>query len=144
MDILISSPICQDGLNAQAVTRVLVACLLMAWTLWVVKVDDHDPQEINRRFLLVTAALFLLSPTQFPWYSLWMLPFLALHPKFSLLALSALLPLYYFRTYLEARALVKVYDHGVVWLEYAPVWYLLIREWSRGCKKRILKTENLS
>jgi hypothetical protein len=24
---------------------------------------------------------------------------------------------------------VKVFDQGFVWLEYAPVWLLLLREW---------------
>lgn len=133
-----------DVWNAQVMTRTLVVCILIFWTIRVIKVNDHSPAEINHRFLLVIAALFLLSPTQFPWYYLWMLPFLAMCPIFSLLTLSALLPLYYFRSYLDARGMTKIYDNGVVWLEYMPVWYLLVWEWFREREPLISKEEKIS
>jgi hypothetical protein len=78
---------------------------------------------------LVIAALFLLSPTQFPWYYVWLAPFLALCPSFALLALTAALPLYYLRFYFDARDQVALFDYGIVWLEYLPIMALLIVEW---------------
>ncbi len=117
----------------QLVTRALVACFLLVWIFLLSKRVTHDPAEICRRFLLAIAALYLLSPTQFPWYSLWILPFLAICPRVSFLLLTPLLSLYYLRFYFNARGMVHIYDNGIVWLEFAPVWGLLIWEW---CKEQ--------
>ena len=93
---------------------------------------------MSRRFLWPIAALYLFSPTQFPWYSLWILPFLAIQPQRSLLLLTALLPLYYLRYFFAARGLVEVHDMGIVWLEFVPVWCLLIWEGYRGRKDKVV------
>ena len=50
----------------------------------------------------------------------------------SLLLLTALLPLYYLRFYFDARDLVHIHDYGIVRLEFAPVWLLLLWEWLRS------------
>ncbi len=119
-------------LSAQFVTRVAVAAACALWIAWLVRRPTADGRELCRRCLLVVAAVFLLSPTQFPWYYVWVLPFLVLRPRLSLLLLTALLPLYYLRFYLKARGAVDAFDYGVVWVEYAPVWCLLAAEWLLG------------
>ena len=118
--------------NAQITARIVTAGILFMWILWIVKRDDQDPHETVRRFVLIIAALFLLNPTQFPWYALWMLPFLAVCPRASLLILTALLPLYYLRFYFSARGMAEIFDKGIVWLEFGPVWLLLVWEWYNG------------
>jgi alpha-1,6-mannosyltransferase len=118
-----------DASYAQLLARAAVAGILVAWTLWLIRKDESDPAVISRRFLLVIAALFMLSPTQFPWYYLWMVPFLAITPRNSLIVLTALLPLYYMRFYFAAKGMVDIHDNGIVWLEFVPVWCLLIWEW---------------
>jgi hypothetical protein len=118
--------------SAQLGARVLATSLLTAWILWVIREDVSEPRILSKRFLMVVAALFLISPTQFPWYYVWVLPFLVFHPRMSLLILTALLPLYYLRPYLNARGLVYIHDYGLVWVQFAPVWALMIREW---CQK---------
>jgi alpha-1,6-mannosyltransferase len=121
-----------DTGGAQWAARAVILSVLLFWTFWILRRDDHSPGEMSRRFLLVVAALYLLSPTQFPWYYLWILPLLAINPRVSLVLLTALLPLYYMRYYLNARDMVRIHDHGVVWLEFVPVWCLLIWEWLKG------------
>jgi hypothetical protein len=123
--------------SAQIMTRALVACILLLVVALLLKRDDQEPLMIGRRFLYIVAALYLLSPTQFPWYSIWMLPFLAIQPRTSLLLLTALLPLYYLRFHFAARELVEVHDNGIVWLEFVPVWCLLVWEWHKGRPKRL-------
>jgi alpha-1,6-mannosyltransferase len=118
-----------DASYAQLLARATVAGILVAWTLWLIRKDESDPAVISRRFLLVIAALFMLSPTQFPWYYLWMVPFLAITPRNSLIVLTALLPLYYMRFYFAAKGMVDIHDNGIVWLEFVPVWCLMIWEW---------------
>jgi hypothetical protein len=130
MDIL------HTGGNAQTVTRVAVSTILVAAILWVVRRPVKGPEGTGHRFLFVTGALFLLSPTQFPWYFLWMLPFLALFPRVSLLLLTPLLSLYYIRYYFLARDLAHIHDNGVVWFEYVPVWGLLLWEWAGSIKRK--------
>jgi alpha-1,6-mannosyltransferase len=78
------------------------------------------------------AALYLLSPTQFPWYYLWLLPFLTIHSQISFLLLTPLLSLYYMRFYFTARGMANIHDNGIVWVQFVPVWMMLIREWIRG------------
>jgi hypothetical protein len=84
--------------------------------------------DFCRRCLMAIAALFLLSPTQFPWYYTWMLPLLAVSPRLSLLLLTFLLPLYYLRFYFVSLDNVGLFDNWLVWIEYVPVWILLVGE----------------
>ncbi len=114
---------------AQFLARLLVAGLLALWATWLVRLPIRDGQDFCRRCLLAVAAVFLLSPTQFPWYYVWLIPLLALGPRSSLLLLTVLLPLYYLRFFFLSRGQVEVFDYGIVWLEYLPVWILLVWEW---------------
>ena len=109
-----------------------VSLALAALIILINREKAQNPSELCGRCLLVIAAVFLLSPTQFPWYYTWLVPFLVFRPRTPLLLLTALLPLYYLRFYFDARNEVGIFDYGVVWLEYAPVWFLLIREWRIG------------
>jgi hypothetical protein len=122
--------------NAQLVARVVVLLLLALWIGWLARDKAADGVDLCEKCLYVVAAVFLLSPTQFPWYFIWILPFLAISPRPSLLLLTALLPLYYLRFYFDARDNVAVFDYGIVWLEFAPVWFLLIWEWHKGRRQR--------
>ncbi|MGC9261362.1 MAG: hypothetical protein ACP5I8_14950, partial [Phycisphaerae bacterium] len=62
--------------------------------------------------------IFLLSPTEFPWYYTWMLPLLAIYPRISLLVWSLTLGLYH----------AHYFYPWMVWIEHGPVWVLLILE----------------
>ncbi|MFH1744277.1 MAG: glycosyltransferase family 87 protein [bacterium] len=120
------------GLGAgqdQLLARVLVGTVLAVWIGHLVREKANTPIELYENSLLVVAAVFLLSPTQFPWYYVWILPLLAIRPRASLLLLTPLLSLYYLRFYFEPRGNVGIFDNGIVWLEFIPVWFLLIREW---------------
>ncbi|MCH7595822.1 MAG: hypothetical protein IID35_04605 [Planctomycetes bacterium] len=72
------------------------------------------------------AALFLLGPTQFPWYYLWMLPLLCVRLSFGLLLYTVTLPLYY--VHYEYR--------WVLWVEYLPIWVVSIGGWIWSRKGR--------
>jgi hypothetical protein len=64
-----------------------------------------------------------------------MLPFLAIYPRASLFFFTVLLPFYYVRFYLDIKGLVEIHDNGIVWLEYVPVWGLMVLEWYKGQNK---------
>jgi hypothetical protein len=118
---------------APMLARLFAAGLLAGWVAWLVWRPMESGADMARRMLLAVAGLFLLSPTQFPWYGLWMLPLLALSPRFSLLLLMVLLSLYHARYYFDARDSVAVFDNWLVWLEYVPVWVIFVWE---GMKHR--------
>ena len=119
----------------QTMTRVIVASLLLVFTLSVLG-RKYNPETMPSRALFLVAALFILSPTQFPWYYLWILPLLAIRIQYALLFLTALLPLYYMRFYLDIRGMAPIHDKGVVWLEFMPVWYLFAKAFIRAFGRR--------
>jgi hypothetical protein len=116
------------SLPAPLFTRMIVLGILSLWIFWQVRQPWQDGNDFAERALLILAALFLLSPTQFPWYYVMLIPFLALRPRWSLLLLTVLLPLYYLRYSFLPRGQAAWFDYGLVWLEYLPVWLILIRE----------------
>ena len=99
--------------------------------------DNGSVPPVIMAALWSIASLFLLSPTQFPWYFTWFAPLLALVPSRGLLLLTFTLPLYYLKFYLDARGQVQLFHHGVVWLEFIPIWLLLLWDWERGHRHHI-------
>lgn len=78
---------------------------------------------------IVVGTLLLLSPTFFPWYWLWLLPFLLIlnhWVRWPLLALTATLPLYYLRFALEATGHENLFDNWIVWIEFGPILLSLV------------------
>jgi len=120
--------------DGQFIARILVFILIIAWISYVSSQDINEPKELFEKSLLIIAAVFLLIPTQYPWYYSWMLPFLAVAPRPSLLLLTLVLPLYYLRYYLEPRGMLAYFNYLVVWIEFVPVWILLIVEWRSETK----------
>ncbi len=63
---------------AELAARVTVGVALVAWVLWLCRFPWDNPGQLASRCLYAVAALFMLSPTQFPWYYTWLLPVLGL------------------------------------------------------------------
>ncbi len=112
--------------------RFLAATILGSWILYTSYRKAHNGMELFRRGLMIMAFAFLISPTQYPWYYTWLLPFLTIIPRYSLLILTALLPLYYLRYYLEPRGHLEIFTNYIVWIEFVHVWIMLFWEWKRS------------
>ena len=119
--------------DSQTLARGTAGLALCLWSYWVL---SKRPRPVTESALLILAATFFLSPTQFPWYYWWVLPFLAMHPRPPLLLLSVLLSLYYLRFHFKALGQVELFDSGIVWLEYLPVWAWLIYDWLRDASRQ--------
>ena len=115
--------------HAQQMSRYATVALLLIWLAIVFFKPSKTPLQFIDHCLLVVAALFLLSPTQFPWYSLWLVPLLVFSPRKPLLLLTVLLPLYYLWYHFEPRNQLAIFENGIVWLEFVPVWLWLVWEW---------------
>lgn len=108
------------------VVRFGVAAAIGAFAL-ALGFRKHDPpRSLIARALAVTASLFLLSPAQFPWYFIWLLPLLAIVRFMPLIALTAALPLYYLRYYFMATGREELFENGIVFVEWVPIWGLLL------------------
>ena len=115
--------------------RYIVVILMVAWMFYLVLRKQESPKAFVDHCQWTIAALFFLIPTQFPWYFLWLLPLLTVRPRFSLLLLTATLPLYYLRYFFDSRGMVDIFDFGIVWIEYIPIWIFLGREIYYSTKK---------
>jgi alpha-1,6-mannosyltransferase len=114
------------------VTRLGVGIALIVWIAWVMRRGYSDQLQMWGKALLIVAGLFMISPTQFPWYYLWVIPLLTIRPRVSLLMLNALLPFYYVRFYFKAYGDINTFDNYLVWLQYVPVWILITWEVCRA------------
>ncbi len=119
--------------------RVALGVLLLGLLVLLLRRPVENAQDLTRRALVLVAALFLLSPTQYPWYFLWCLPVLALRPSFALLLLTVTLPLYYLRFRFVEWGIPGWFDYGLVWLIFVPTWILLGLEFRRTRRRPIAK-----
>jgi hypothetical protein len=82
-------------------------------------------EPLRASFILV-AALLLFSANVFPWYVTWLVPFLCFFPEPAFLLWTATVFLSY-HVLVDYTALgLWHYDPGLLWLEYLPVYGLLI------------------
>ena len=107
--------------------------VLMIW-LWRRDLDLSD------RMLFLLGALFLVTPVLYPWYLIWILPFLALRPSVPWIYLTA-------GSFLSYRILPAYLETGV-WqehistklLEYVPFYLLMgagpLIHWIRRTRRR--------
>lgn len=116
--------------HGQPAARLLTAAVVAGGTAYAFFSDRWEKDDTAGRCVFVSALVFLVIPTQFPWYYCWVVPFLALRregAKWSLLALTALLPLYYTKYYFEPRG-SGAFGDLIVWIEFVPVWIMIAFE----------------
>lgn len=89
------------------IARVIIAALiagvtgLVARKLWA-SPDQARGQKMISGVMVVTATLFFLAPSGYPWYAIWVLMVLPLVPVPAIGVLTVTLPLYYLRYWLGA------------------------------------------
>ncbi len=128
-----------ESFHKYTAARFIVIALIALWILYVTFGKTFRDRDLFTKSLYIVAFAFLVSPTQFPWYYTWLIPLLAIKPRSSLLLLTALLPLYYLRYYFEPRGEIEVFTNVIVWIEFVPVWALLLWEWR---KNRVVLSKN--
>ncbi|MBI1349427.1 DUF2029 domain-containing protein [bacterium] len=126
--------------SPELVARGISAALFVLFALGIARPHTPTPAVLAGRVLAVVAMLFMLSPAQFPWYYLWVMPLLPLYPSRGLLLLSGILFLYNLRFYLKEVGHVEIFDQYLVWLEYLPAWFLLLFDGIRGYERTARKS----
>ncbi len=128
----------------QIAARISTAVIITLGAAYGFFSNRWKSDDTAGRFLFVSALVFLVLPTQFPWYYCWIVPFLALRKdgaKWSLLVLTALLPLYYTKYRIEQPENGGLFDGLIVWIEFVPVWIMLFFEQIRSKTAVRLKDE---
>lgn len=114
---LVSAATGQETIAAGVALGVVAGLSLhCAWT-------RADP--LRAAHLLIAATLFL-SPNVFPWYVTWLVPFLCFFPNPGLLLFTATIFLSYHVLIGYTARGVWHYEPWLVWLEYLPVYALLL------------------
>jgi len=130
-----------DLVSIGVVSRGTVFVLLVAWMVFLLRSPLGGERDFWQRGLAVVAAIFLLSPTGYPWYFTWLLPFIIVRQYAFLMALNIVLPMYYLRFYSLYHGMPEIYEGVIVWVEFVPVWLLLAFErWQnwKECRKNQL------
>ena len=117
---------------AGSVSRAALALLCGAVALAVAWRPYVTTEQLMTRAAIVVATLLLAAPAQYPWYLVWLAPFLPFLPLPGLLLLAGTLPLYYTAFHFAPRQQIGIYNGIVVWIAWLPVWALLARDvWRR-------------
>ncbi len=131
-DLIWGLPFADLGQAARAISYGIVGLILLG----LMRAAPENGEALIRKWLIVTAALFLLAPTGYPWYVIWFLPWLVIWPSMPLLLLTLTLALYDLRFLLFDLG-QDVWVHGlVIPLEFLPVLVMLAlphtrRMWAR-------------
>jgi hypothetical protein len=106
------------GVHINILPRIAITLVYIIILYFILKSEPTNKNHFLEKALLVVAILYLISPTQFPWYYAWMVPILVFRPKVSLLFYAVLLPLY------QLNYLSPV----LIYIQHLPVIALLIWE----------------
>ncbi len=112
--------------NSQILARVLSGVLISMVVLTCMLRQKDMPETIVQTSLIAMSALFLIGPTGYPWYFAWVLCLCAVMPAKTLILCSGLIPLYYLRFYYAYKGNAELFQNVIIWLEFAPVYALLI------------------
>lgn len=132
-------PLLEQGLstiskNPDRVARIAIAMTLIGLSVWRGLISPignitQRPAEL----MLITLALYLLSPTGYPWYLIWVLIFVPFLPLYGLAALCILTPLYYVRFGLGELGQYDIYTNWLIPLQFGiPILILMYELTRRG------------
>ena len=114
------------GENVGRLARLAVAGMLTALALWLAFKRTANDEVLPAYLMIIPLCLFLLSPTGYPWYIIWFLPFLPFFPLYGAGLLTVTVTLYYVRYAMGERDLYDVYTSYVIPLQFGlPIIILL-------------------
>jgi hypothetical protein len=87
--------------------------------------------------LVLTGGVLLLSPTAYPWYFTWSIPFLCFYPSAAWLLMSVTSVLAYSRAIVFGAGEPLTNSFLMLSLEYGPVYVWLVYYWWAARKAKI-------
>ena len=117
--------LCLPSGLAGLVVRLALFGILGGLGIGLARTPARDAQELMTRTGLIIGALVLVSPAQFPWYAVWIAPFLCFVPVRGIVVMMMTISLYYAAFYFFAQGMAKALHPGIVWFIWVPVWVML-------------------
>ncbi|MBI2267191.1 MAG: hypothetical protein HYU64_18855 [Armatimonadetes bacterium] len=111
----------------------IVLLIFLAYVLYLF----WKKADLEKGLILTMGAYFLLTPVLHPWYVTWIVPFLAFHPYRGWLLFTGTVILAY-GTFLSSNPQPGEWTEisALKWLEYLPVYGLLIADYvGRICRR---------
>jgi len=107
--------------------RFVVAIIVSILSLWFAFKRNISEQTLPAALLLIPLYFFLLSPTGYPWYIIWFLPFLPFFPLYGAALLTVTVALYYVRYAMGERDYYDLYTNIVIPIQFGiPILILMI------------------
>ena len=116
------------------INRWGIVIIYLAIISLILKKTNENKLQFFHKALLIIAVLYLISPTQFPWYYTWIVPLLVVRPKASLLLYPMLLPLYQ----------LKYLADFIIYIEHLPILLLFMLEMKGIIWKECFNFNNIS
>ncbi len=117
-----------DGPKLEPYLRAAAVLICAGLAVGLARTPVIDGRDLIRRLALVAAAVFYLSPAQFPWYASWFLPFAALTRNWALLVATAALPSYFLFFPLAGTANGDLFPFWLSGLHLLPVIAVLLAQ----------------
>ncbi len=122
-----------------SLARIIIAIFCISLSLWLgfkPLLKRQSPlvlmNALPLHLLLLTLVFFLLSPTGFPWYLIWLFAFFPFAPRYSVAALTVMLPIYYLRYAIGEQNNYLLFTDWLIPLQFGIPIGLLLLELSRG------------
>lgn len=128
------------SVNAASLARISIAVMLAGYSIWLTFRQSTEPVHLPRALMALTIALYFLSPTGYPWYIIWFLPFLPFFPVYGAALLTVTVSLYYVRFALQERGAYDHYSNIFVPIQFGLPLLILAGE---GICGRIRNKSNL-
>lgn len=110
------------SIPSDQILRATLAAATVLIALHAARAPIVDTRDLTKRALVSTAALFYLSPTEFPWYALWFLPLAAAAACRPLLLAPVMLPIYFAFFPMAEDGIRQWYHYGLSFLHAVPVF----------------------
>lgn len=119
--------------------RLFIAAFCAGLSLWLAfmpifknKSETQLYESLPLHLLLLTFVFFLLSPTGFPWYIIWLFAFFPFVPRYSVGLLTVLLAIYYGRYYLGETNNYGLFTDWLIPFQFGLPLLLFLLELTRG------------
>lgn len=114
------------------IARGAVGLFLIFMLFYFIRHDRQTGDEIFHHAFRLCLLIFLLSPAQFPWYFLWVAPFLPFYPLAALCLMVPMMSVYYFGFYLMVHDLDETWRFPLVAMSWILPLMLLLFEFKRA------------
>ncbi len=98
--------------------RIVIAVFLAGLSFYLSLKPRIDVENVPALLMCLSLCLYLISPTGYPWYLLWVMPFFAFLPLYGLGLLTLMVGLYYVRYALAEREIYDVYTNILVPIQF--------------------------